>query len=172
MRNFTKMWRAQGPWSAWGPSCVVPSCPLFPFLMVPRSHRVCSLLSCWPNILPLVSREPVEHWKNPSYAQPPLQCLLPCESEVVQLCPALWDSMGCSPPASSIHGIFQARILEWVAISFSRGSSWPRDQTQVSHIAGRLFTIWATREAISFLASHQKPELGYTKSVICRIKYK
>ena len=48
---------------------------------------------------------------------------------------------------SSIYGIFQARILEWVAISFSRGSSWPRDQTQVSHIAGRCFTLWATREA-------------------------
>ena len=54
--------------------------------------------------------------------------------------------MSCSPPGSSVHGIFQARILEWVAISFSRGSSWPRDQTQVSCIAGRLLTGWATRE--------------------------
>ena len=45
--------------------------------------------------------------------------------------------MDCSPPGSSIHGIFQARMLEWVAISFSRGSSWPRDQTRVSWIAGR-----------------------------------
>ena len=53
----------------------------------------------------------------------------------------------CSPPGSSIHGIFQARTLEWVAISFSRGSSWPMDQTRVSHIAGRCFTIWASREA-------------------------
>ena len=49
-------------------------------------------------------------------------------------------------PGSSVHGIFQARILEWVAISFSRGSSQPRDRTQVSWIAGRCFTIWATRE--------------------------
>ena len=55
--------------------------------------------------------------------------------------------MDCSPPGSSIHGIFQARVLEWVAISFSRGSSWPRDWTQVSRVAGRHFTIWATREA-------------------------
>ena len=47
--------------------------------------------------------------------------------------------MDCSPPGSSIHGIFQARVLEWVAISFSRRSSWPRDWTQVSHIACRLF---------------------------------
>ena len=45
-------------------------------------------------------------------------------------------------------GILQARILEWVAISFSRGSSGPRDQTQVSHIAGRLFTIWTTRGTV------------------------
>ena len=54
--------------------------------------------------------------------------------------------LDCSPPGSSIRGIFQARVLEWVAISFSRGSSWPRDWTQVSHTAGRHFTIWATRE--------------------------
>ena len=53
----------------------------------------------------------------------------------------------CSPPSSSVHGILQARILEWVAISFSRGSSQPRDQTQVSCIAGRHFNLWATREA-------------------------
>jgi len=59
----------------------------------------------------------------------------------------LCNPMDCSPPGSSIHGIFQARVLEWVVISFSRGSSWPRDQTQVSHIAGRHFTIWSTRKA-------------------------
>ena len=58
-----------------------------------------------------------------------------CEmSEVAQLCPTLCDHMGCSPPGSSVHGIFQARVLEWVAISFSRGSSQPRDWTQVSCI--------------------------------------
>ena len=51
------------------------------------------------------------------------------------------------PPGSSVHGILQARILEWVAMPFSRGSSPPRDQTQVSCIADRFFTIWATREA-------------------------
>ena len=54
--------------------------------------------------------------------------------------------MDCSLPRSSIHGIFQARILEWVAISFSRRSSQPRDWTLVSRIVGRLFTVWATRE--------------------------
>ena len=55
--------------------------------------------------------------------------------------------MDCSLPASSIHGIFQARILECVAIFVSRGSAQPRDRTWVSHISGRRFTIWATREA-------------------------
>ena len=63
---------------------------------------------------------------------------------VTQSCLTLCNPM--SPPGSSVHGIFQARILEWVAISFFRGSSQPRDWTQVSRIAGRFFTIWATRE--------------------------
>ena len=57
------------------------------------------------------------------------------------------DLMDCSLPGSSVHGILQARILEWIAILFSRGSSQPRDQTWVSLIAGRFFTIWATAEA-------------------------
>ena len=60
---------------------------------------------------------------------------------VAQSCPTLCDPMDCSPPSSSAHGILQARILEWVAMSFSRGSSQPRDQTQVFCIARRFFTI-------------------------------
>ena len=55
--------------------------------------------------------------------------------------------MDCNPPGSPVHGILQARILEWVAVSFSRGYPQPRDQTQVPYIAGRFFTILATREA-------------------------
>ena len=62
-------------------------------------------------------------------------------SEVSQSCLILCDPMDCSLPGSSIHGIFQARTMEWGAIAFSRGSSQPRDQTWVSHIAGRLLTI-------------------------------
>ena len=58
----------------------------------------------------------------------------------------LCDPMGCSPPGSFLHGILQARKLEWVAIPFSRGSSWPRDQTHVSCFAGSFFTVWATRK--------------------------
>ena len=68
------------------------------------------------------------------------------ESDVTQLCPALCDPMDCSLPGFSVHGIFQARILAWVAISFSRRSSQPRDWTQVSLIVGRRFIVWATRE--------------------------
>ena len=60
---------------------------------------------------------------------------------------SLWDLMDYSPPGSFVHGIPQARTLKCVTISFFRGSSWPRDQTQIFCIAGRLFSIWATREA-------------------------
>ena len=62
---------------------------------------------------------------------------------VAQSCPTLCDPMDWSPPDSSVHEIFQARILEWVAISFSRGSSQLRDRTQVSYTVGRFFTNWA-----------------------------
>ena len=63
----------------------------------------------------------------------------PLESEIAQSCPTLWDPMDCSLRGSSIHGIFQARVLQWVAISFSGGSSQPRDQIWVSCIASRCF---------------------------------
>ena len=69
---------------------------------------------------------------------------------VSQQCLTLCDPLDCSLPGSSVHGIFQARILEWVAISFSRGSSQPRDWTHVSCIsciAGGFFTHWAIGEA-------------------------
>ena len=75
------------------------------------------------------------------------QCVSESESEVTQSCPILWDPMDCSLLGSSIHGILQARILEWVAISFSRASSQPRDGIWVSGIAGRHFTLWASRES-------------------------
>ena len=61
-----------------------------------------------------------------------------------------WTELDCSLPGSSVRGIFQARILEWVAISFSRGPSGPSDRTQVSCIADGFFTFWATREAPGF----------------------
>ena len=63
------------------------------------------------------------------------------ESEVDQSCLTLCDPMDCSLPGFLVHGIFQASVLEWGAISFSKGSSQPRDQTQVSLIASRRFTL-------------------------------
>ena len=61
--------------------------------------------------------------------------------EVAQSCPTLCDPMDCSLPGSSVHGIFQAIVLEWIAISFSNGSSQPRDRTRVSRIVDRRFTV-------------------------------
>ena len=66
--------------------------------------------------------------------------------KVIQSCLTLFDPVDCNPPGSPVHGILQARILEWVVIPFSRESSQPRDWTQVFHIAGIFLTIWATRK--------------------------
>ena len=117
-------------------SCVPPSSPIW---------WTQGLLKC----LSGVPCTPPEYWLASSHlwSSSLASCVL-----VIQSCPTLCDPMDYSPPGSSIHGILQARILEWGAISFSRGSSrtgtFPtRDWTQVSCIAGRYFTIWATREA-------------------------
>ena len=69
-----------------------------------------------------------------------------CYCFVAKLHPILCNPMDCYLPGSSVHGIFQARILKWVAISFSRVSSWPRDQTCISCITRRILYHWATRE--------------------------
>ena len=74
-------------------------------------------------------------------------CVRMC-MEVAQSCPTLCNPMDCSLPGFSAYGILQARALEWEAIPFSRESSQPRDWTQVSHIAGGVFTIWATRKTL------------------------
>ena len=65
---------------------------------------------------------------------------------VTQSCPILCDLMDCSLPGSSVHGILQTRILDWVASTFSKGFSRPRDWTWASCFAGRFFAIWATRK--------------------------
>ena len=83
------------------------------------------------------------HPKLTQYCKSTMYVLVP------QSCLALFDLMDCSLPGSSVHRILQARILEWVAISFSRESSQPRDRTWVSCIAGRFFTNWATAAAKS-----------------------
>ena len=93
------------------------------------------------------------------------------ESEVAQLYPTLCDPMDCSLPGFSIHGIFQARVLEWGAISFSRGSSHSRDRTQVSRIVGRCSTLWASREAIPLCAVEIPVHCLWTKEVLSPTKY-
>ena len=70
--------------------------------------------------------------------------------KLLQLCLTLCDPMDCSPPSFSVHGILQAIILQWVAIPFSRGSSWPRARTRM------FFTVWATREANNFRTEENK----------------
>ena len=95
---------------------------------------------CWP--------QGIRHQRSnfaSSYFSPFFR--LESESEVAQSCLTLCDPMDCSLSGSSIHGIFQARVLEWISISFSRGSSQPRNRTRVSCIAGRRFILWDTREA-------------------------
>ena len=83
-------------------------------------------------------------------------CHFTFTSAKYQLLYTFCNRMDCSPPGSSVHGIFQERILEQVAISYSKGSSQPRDQTQVSHIADGFFTMWATKEAPSYCISSPK----------------
>ena len=86
-------------------------------------------------------------------------------TKIAQSCPTLCDRMDCSLPGFSVHGIFQARVLEWVAISFSRRSSWSRDQTQVSCIAGRCFTLWASGETpkmpLSLVIKHNITDISH-----------
>ena len=90
-------------------------------------------------------------------------------AQLLQLCPTLCNPIDGSPPGSSVHGIFQKRILEWVAISSSRLSSQPRDQTRLSCIAGRFFYHWAIVEACCgsfhilfflFICSHLNTVIG------------
>jgi len=79
------------------------------------------------------------------------------ESVLWSIVSTLWDPVDCRLPGSSVHGILQARILECVAIPFSRESFWPRVCTWVSCITGRFFTVWATREAfIIYMAKRIK----------------
>ena len=90
--------------------------------------------------------------------------MLKVKVKVTQSCLTLCNPMDYSLQGSSVHGILQQRILEWVAIPFSRGSSQPRDRTQVSHIAGSFFTIWATREAPDVLKASPNEMIWWPSS--------
>ena len=126
----------------------------------------------------IISQQPPYWWPCFYYAfyLPP-----PCvHAKSLQSCPTLCDLVDCSPPGSSVHGILQARILEWVAISSSRGSSWRRDWTHVSYVSciGRwVLYHWATEEA---LICKQAPALSpfstttarpFHFTILCPSKY-
>ena len=83
---------------------------------------------------------------------------------VTKLYLILFEPMDCSPPGSSVHGIFQTGILEWVAISFSKGSSWPRDRTHVSCIGRWILYHWITRKAN--LESYTLPLWSWRKNLM------
>ena len=107
--------------------------------MLERVWRKGTLLHCW-SACKLI--QPL--WKTVCRALKKLGIKALWKKEVAQSCPTLCDSMDCSLSGSSVHGIFQARVLEWIAISFSRGFFQPRNWTRVSRIAGRCCTVWAT----------------------------
>ena len=120
-----------------------------------HTHAIHNTLCCWktkgkyPQSLcvfqkPLCFREPLSlHHLLPASLSQDSECW----ALVAESCPSLCDRVDRSPPGSSVRGILQARIREWVAMPSSRGSSRPRDRTRVSHTAGGLFTLWVTREA-------------------------
>ena len=81
-----------------------------------------------------------------------------CRCLVAQPCPTLCNPMDCSPLGSSVHGISQARTLEWVSISFSRSSTWPRDQIHVSCIGMWILSHWSTWETLPMLKGFYKPK--------------
>ena len=101
----------------------------------------------------------LEIWRDLG-TYPVLQMLINIrEREVSQSCLTLCDPMDCSLPGSSVHEIFQAIVLEWIAISFSKGSSQLRDWTRVSCIVDRCFTVWATREVQINIQLHSNLDL-------------
>ena len=83
-----------------------------------------------------------------------------------QSCLTLCDPMDYNPPGSTVHGILQARILEWVAIPFSRGPSWPRDLTRISCIACRFFTDWAGEPTCFSITDFIRVFIGLAKKLV------
>ena len=133
-------WLFVTPWSV-APKQEYWSGLLFPSPAVSQSRN-----GTWVSCVSCISRQiryHKRHLGNPLYMERKK------EHEVTQSCLTLCNPMDCSLPGSSLHGILQARILEWVAIPLSRGSSWSRDRSWVSRIAGRCFNLWATREALT-----------------------
>ena len=111
----------------------------------------------------LFFRAPCTPLQNPLETTP--SCCHGCVcAQLLQSCLTLCDPMDCSLPRSSLHGILQARILEWIVMLSSRGSSWPRDWTPVSCIAGGFFTHWAT--SCEGIALFYEDEIGHSLNLL------
>ena len=121
---------ARLPWPSPSPRPCSKSCPLSQWCHATISSSVVRFSSC------------LQFFRSLGTIKRKSLIVDSTEVKITQLCPTL-----CDPLDYTVHGILQVRILEWVAFPFSRGSSQPRDRTQVSCIAGGFFTSWATREA-------------------------
>ena len=138
-----------------------------PVFLLGASHKQRSLAGYSPSGSEELDMTEAIARKSTSLAQPKKQGF-PAEKlkvKVAQSCPTPWDPT----EFHVVHGILQARILEWLSFPFSRGSSQPRDRTQVSCIAGGFFTSWATREAlpaVSYSQKEKRVDKVYPSSVI------
>ena len=105
-------------------------------------------------------------WVSPLWENYNTVCVCLCVCSVTQLCPTLWNPMDCNPSGSSVHGILQARILEWVAMPSSRGSSWPRVWTHISCI-GRGFLYHCAILSCSVMSDSLWPHGLYPARLLC-----
>ena len=115
-----------------------------------EGHQHGALVQCRSKCIKLGNVLPSVEINTSSPVTPLIVCVV---CSVAQSCLTLQDPLDCSSPGSPIHGIFQARTMEWVAISCSRGYSWLRDWTHISCIAGGFFTCWAIHCGIHFLST-------------------
>ena len=123
-------------------------CALFCFFFGHMErHTESYFLNYWSHPHPLHCKQGVLTTGSPGNSPKYMFLFSCCCSWVIKSCLTLCDPMDYSPPGSSVHGISQARILKWVAISYSRGSYPPKDQTHISCIARRILYHWAIEEA-------------------------
>ena len=128
----------------WPPRSLSAHIIFWPVFLILLCFSVSSASDCQLNSEQMIHAKPLcKPWEIANHTK----IIIVISMKVAQLCLTPCDPMGCRLPGSSVHRILQARILEWVAVPFSRGSSWPRSQTGISSIVDGFFTIWATREA-------------------------
>ena len=146
--SFRNLWNGPGPWF-WAISNPTRCCCESAALSIPEHWKTQQWPQDWKRsvFIPIPKKDSAKECSNYPTIALISHASKGREGKVAQSCLTLCDPIDCSLPGFSVHGIFQARVLEWVAISFSRGSSRPRDRTQVSRNVGRCFTHWATREA-------------------------